>query len=305
MDNMKKEALGTLLAILTAVVSGFAIPVNKIFVSGLDPIVFTAIRAIFIGAIFYVLAGYRNGFKFKGLNKVKWSWLLAIGVIGGGLGFLFYFSGLELTTSGRAAFLHKTLPIYVTVFAYLFLKEKIGRKQNIALLVMLAGMLALLSSSINPAVFWQDPVLGDALVILGTIMWGIENTISRKALIREESSLVVSFSRMFFGGAFLFGIVLLLGRLDVVLNLTQQQAASVMISSAFLFAYILLWYSAIKLINVSKAVLFLLLAPVISTWIGVVWFGETVPPLQIVGSALILVGAGFAGRIRSEFSDEV
>lgn len=302
---MKKEALGTLLALMTAVVSGFAIPVNKIFVSGLDPIVFTAVRAIFIGLIFFILVGYRNGFRFRNLNRVPWSWLLLIGIIGGGLGFLLFFSGLELTTSGRAAFLHKTLPIYVTVFAYLFLKEKITKKQNMALLVMLIGTFILLSAQINPSVFWQDPSLGDILVLLGTIMWGVENTISKKAMIKEESSLVVSFSRMFFGGAFLFGILLLLGRLDVLLAMSQQQVASVIISSAFLFAYILFWYSAIKFINVSKAVLFLLLAPVISTWAGVVWFGEPVPPLQVLGSALILVGAAFAGKIRSEFSDEV
>lgn len=302
---MKKEVLGTILAILTAVVSGFAIPVNKIFVSGLDPVVFTAIRAIFIGAIFFLLAGFRNNFKFKNLNKVPWSWLLLIGIIGGGLGFLFYFSGLALTTSGRAAFLHKTLPIYVTVFAYLFLKEKITKKQNMALLVMLIGTVLLLSASIDPSVFWQDPALGDILILIGTIFWGIENTISRKVMIRGESNLVVSFSRMFFGGAFLFGVVLLMGRLDVLINLTQQQMASILISSGFLFAYILFWYSAIRLINVSKAVLFLLLAPVISTWVGVVWFGEPVPPLHVVGSVLILMGAAFAGKIRSEFSDEV
>ncbi len=302
---MKEEALGTFLAIMTAVVSGFAIPVNKIFVSGLDPVVFTAVRAILIGLIFFVLAGCQRGFRFRKLNRVRWRWLLAIGIIGGGLGFLLYFSGLELTTSGRAAFLHKTLPIYVTVFAYLFLKERVTRKQNMALLVMLVGMVILLAARIDPSVFWQDPVLGDALVILGTICWGIENTISRKAMIKEESSLVVSFSRMFFGGAFLFGVALLMGRLDVLMNLTQQQAASIMISSAFLFAYILFWYSAIRLINVSKAVLFLLLAPVISTWAGVIWFGEPVPPLQVLGSALILTGAALAGRIRSEFSDEV
>lgn len=302
---MKKEMLGTTLAILTAVVSGFAIPVNKIFVSGLDPVVFTAIRAVLIGAIFFFLAGYRNNFEFRNLNKVPWSWLLLIGIIGGGLGFLFYFSGLALTTSGRAAFLHKTLPIYVTVFAYIFLKERITRKQNISLLIMLMGTVLLLSASIDPSVFWQDPALGDILVVLGTIFWGIENTISRKALIREESSLVVSFSRMFFGGAFLFGVALLMGKLDILMNLTQQQMASILISSGFLFAYILCWYSAIRFINVSKAVLFLLLAPVISTWVGVVWFGEPVPPLQVAGSALILAGAAFAGKIRSEFSDEV
>ena len=302
---MKKEVLGTLLALMAAVVSGFAIPANKIFVAGIDPTVFTALRALFIGLIFLLLAGYQNNFKFKKLNKVSWKWLVAIGIIGGGLGFLFFFQGLALTTSGRGAFLHKTLPIFVTVFAFFFLRERITKKQNLALMVMLIGTVFLLSATITPGALWVNPALGDALIMIGVICWAIENTIAKKAMIKEESNLVVSFSRMFFGGAFLFGVVLLLGKIDVLFVLTQQQIASIFISTGFLFAYILFWYAAIKYINISKAVLFLLLAPVISAWLGVIWFGEPVPPLQIAGSVLILAGAAVAGKLRSEFSDEI
>ena len=53
--RMKKENLGTILAIMTAIVSGIAIPVNKIFVVDLDPMIFTALRALIIGIIFLSL----------------------------------------------------------------------------------------------------------------------------------------------------------------------------------------------------------------------------------------------------------
>ncbi len=302
---MRKENLGTVLAFITAVISGFAIPVNKMFVVGIDPIVFTAVRAIIIGVIFFFLAGMQCKFKFSQFKKTKWSWLLLIGIIGGGIAFALYFSGLALTTSGRAAFLHKTLPVYVAVFAYLFLKEKVTKRQNMALLIMLIGTFAILVGGVNPAQMWADPSTGDLLVLLGTILWGVENTIARKAMLEEESNFTVTFARMFFGGIFLFGVVLLMGNLDVIMNLSAQQVTNLLVSTTFLFGYVLFWYASLKYINVSKAAVILLFAPVISLSLGAWWFGEPVSMLQGIGSFIILIGAYLVAGVKSEFSSGV
>jgi len=294
---MKKESLGTVLAFITAIISGFAIPVNKIFVVDIDPIVFTAVRAIIIGVIFFFLAGMQCRFKLSGFKKTKWSWLLLIGIIGGGIAFALYFSGLALTTSGRAAFLHKTLPVYVAVFAYLFLKEKVTKRQNIALLLMLIGTFSILAGGVNPAQLWTDPSTGDLLVLVGTILWGVESTIAKKAMLKEESK--------FFGGVFLFGIVLLMGNLDVIMSLSAQQVTNLLVSTTFLFGYVLFWYASLKYINVSKAAVILLFAPVISLSLGALWYGEPVSMLQGIGSFIILIGAYLVSGVKSGFSSGV
>ncbi|MCK4749888.1 MAG: EamA family transporter, partial [Bacteroidales bacterium] len=77
-----KELHGTILALTTAIISGFAIPINKIFVVGLDPVIFTAIRALFVGLIFFIMVSAKSNFKFKSFKKVPWKWLIAIGIIG-------------------------------------------------------------------------------------------------------------------------------------------------------------------------------------------------------------------------------
>jgi drug/metabolite transporter (DMT)-like permease len=297
---MKKETFGTILALIAAIISGFAIPINKIFVSGLDPVIFTAIRGIVVGIIFFFLASAQSKFHFKKIKKVSWKWLIAIGIIGGGLAFLAYFTGLSFTTAGRAAFLHKTLPIYVTIFAFIFLKEKVAKKQGFALLIMLIGTFVIMSTQINPATFWTDPAFGDILVLLGTILWGVENVIAKHAMLKEESNWTVSFARMFIGGIFLFVIAFSLGKAGMLLTLSPNQIVSVIISTGILFAYVFSWYWSIRLINVSKAAALLLIAPVISLVLGVVLFGEPAPLLQIVGSVLILIGAAFVVRIKSE-----
>lgn len=299
--GMNKEVAGTILAVITALISGFAIFANKIFIVDLDPTIFTAVRAMIIGLIFFVIASAQTKFRFVKFKKVSWKYLLAIGIIGGGIAFLLFFTGLDYTTSGRAAFLHKTLPLYATVLAFIFLKEKVGRKQLTALVLMLIGTLVLYSATINPAELWSNPQFGDMLIILATIFWGIEVVIARKAMLLKETNFVVTFGRMFFGALVLFGAVLLFGKLDLILTLTAGQWFNLLASTAILFGYVLTFYWSLKYINVSKASTILLLAPVITLILGVTFLGEPAPLLQLVGSAIILIGAAFIVKVKSEF----
>jgi drug/metabolite transporter (DMT)-like permease len=302
---MKKEILGTIFAIIAALISGLSIPVNKIFLVDLDATVFTAIRSLIIGIIFFVLIYFQGKSKQKEFKKVSWKYLFAIAIIGGSFAFLFFFTGLSLTTAGRGAFLHKTLPIYTAVLAFLFLKEKVNQKQIFALLVMLIGLFLIYSATINPSEFWSNPSLGDLLVIGATILWAIENTISRKFMIEGGSNYVVSFARMFIGAVILFAIVIIQNKVGLLLTLTTQQIINLIISTVILFGYVFSWYWSIKLINVSKASTILLIAPVISLIFGVLIFNEPTPLLQLLGSALILIGAYFVVKIKSEFATGV
>jgi len=302
---MKKETLGTILALVTAFISGLAIPVNKIFVVGLDPTVFTAVRALVIGIIFYIIASFQGKSKRKKFKKVPWKYLIAIAIVGGSFAFLLFFTGLKLTTAGRGAFFHKTLPFYITIFAFLFLKEKVSQKQTLALVLMLIGCTLIYSAKISSSEFWLDPSLGDLLVVGATVLWAVENTIARKVMIKGESNFIVSFARMFIGGIILLAIVMLQDKIGLLFALTTQQIINLTVSIAILFGYVFSWYWSIKLINVSKASTLLLLAPVISLILGIIIFNEPVPNLQLFGSALILIGAYIVINVRSEFSTGV
>jgi len=94
---MKKETVGTILALSTAFISGLAIPANKLFVVDLDPTVFTAVRALVIGIVFFIFASFQS--KSKKFKKVPWGYLLAIAIIGGSFAFLMFFSGLNRLVS--------------------------------------------------------------------------------------------------------------------------------------------------------------------------------------------------------------
>lgn len=297
---MSKEGVGTFLAIITAIISGFSIFANKFFIIGLDPTLFTALRAMIIGLVFLILSLSFNSFKTKENKKLRWTYLLVIGIIGGGLAFLMFFSGLKLTTASRAGFYHKTLPLYVLVFAFFFLKEKITKKQLIALGLMFVGTVIMILTTISPSQLWLNPQTGDLLVIGATILWAVENTIAKKAMIKGEHNFVVSFARMFFGAVFLFGVALATGKIGLILQLTSVQWFYILLSTTILFLYVLTYYASVKRINVSKASAILMLAPVITLILGITFLGEPAPVWQLIGSAIILIGGYLIAGVKSE-----
>jgi len=289
---MNKENLGVLFAIITALVSGLAFVANKFFLVSLDPTLFTSLRAFFVGIGFFFISFFKNRLSFKGFNKVSWKILILIGVVAG-FGFLTFFNGLKLTTAGRAAFLHKLLPLFITIFAFTFLKEKIKRIQVYAMVVMIIGAYLISSSAITP-----DIAIGDFLVIIATILFAIENIVSKYAMIKKESNFVVSFCRMFFASIVLFSIVLLTGKIDQLFLITYEQVLYIAISVSLLFLYVFFWYYSIRLIKVSKASTLLLLSPPISLFLSYLFLEEIIFPLQILGSVLILIGAFIVSKIK-------
>jgi len=197
--------------------------------------------------------------------------------------------------AGRAAFIHKTLPIYAGILAFIFLKEKITKKQLTAMGIMLLGLILMQLTKIG-----FEVRIGDLLVLTATFLWAVENTISKKAMMNKESNWVVTFSRMFFGSIVLFAIIFLTGKTNLLFSLTAEQLIYIAISGIFLFLYVFTWYWGLRYINLSKASTILLISPVISLILGIAFLGEQALIIPLIGSALILIGAYVMIGIKSE-----
>ena len=98
----------------------------------------------------------------------------------------------------------------------------------------------------------------------------------------------------------LLAIIFTMGDISLLFNLSPEQWLYIGISGMFLLIYVLTWYWGLKYINLSKAATILLLAPVVSLFLGMVWLGEKALPLQLIGSGLILIGSYFIIRAKSE-----
>ena len=120
---------GLMLALLTAVISGFAIFLNSYGVKAVgNATVYTTAKNVVAALVLcaVVAAGRTRGVTVsRPQGRGQWWGLVAIGVIGGSVPFVLFFEGLARASSTQAAFLNKTLVLWVALLAVVILKERL------------------------------------------------------------------------------------------------------------------------------------------------------------------------------------
>lgn len=287
MTNLS-ENKGLFLVFGTAVISGFSVFINKFSVGEFNPYLFTFLKNLLV-AIFLLslLLGLKEFKNLKKLTKKDWSVLAIIGLLGGSIPFLLFFKGLSLTTAANGAFIHKTMFIYVAILAGIFLKEKIPNRLLVAGSFLLMGNLYFLR-------FLPVGVQrGDLLILVATILWAVENTISKYAL-RSLSPTIVAFGRMGIGSAFILLFLIFTGNIQAISRLTPLHFQWVLISGVLLFGYVTTWYTGLKSISVSTATVILLLGSPITSLLTFIFQGQGFSIYQTIGSLLLAFGVALA-----------
>lgn len=283
MSSKLKLAIG--LALGTAIISGTSIFVSKIAVSIVkDPIVFTFIKN---GVVAVLLIGLlvmsQRLQEIKQLRRKDIIKLLAIGVVGGSLPFIMFFTGLTMIPAVTAAFIHKTLFIWVALLAIPILKERIGLLQFMALALLLGGNLALFGL---PRLTLGT---GELLVIGATILWAIENIIAKKVL-KNVSSPVVASARMVLGSLIILAVIVIQGKTSLMTNLSPLQWGWTLLTSALLTGYVLTWYTALKLAPATLVASLLVPASLITNALSAIFLTHTFPSKQLLSGTLLALG---------------
>lgn len=278
---------GLLLVFATAIISGFSIFINKFGVSVIDPYIFAGLKNTVVAVLLLaLLLGVKDWKALKDLRKKQWITLFFIGLVGGSIPFLLFFKGLTLTTGAQAAFLHKTMFLYVALMAVLFLKEKIHKN------IIIGGLLLLLGNAFLLKFIPHSLGRGDLLILLAAMFWAGENVISKYAL-RTLSGRVVAWGRMFFGSVLIMIFLIISGQISLIATLNGSQIGWVFITALFLFGYVLTWYSGLKYIPVSLAAPVLMLGLPITTLLSLIDLGKLPQLNQFFGFILVGIGFGF------------
>jgi drug/metabolite transporter (DMT)-like permease len=142
-------------------------------------------------------------------------------------------------TSGNAAFIHKTLFLWVAMLALIFLKERIGLGQALALGLML------LASVLLGGPGALEPGAAAAMVLGATLLWTVEIVVAKRLLAGLSSGLVAG-ARMSLGAILLLGYAGAQGDLAAVGQLTTTQWAWLAGTAVLLLCYVTTWYAALK-----------------------------------------------------------
>jgi drug/metabolite transporter (DMT)-like permease len=277
---MKK---GYLFVLLTALVSGVSIFLNKFAVSGIDPYIFTFSKNLLVALFLLAMVFMFREFKaLKKLTGTQWAKLAAIGLVGGSVPFLLFFKGLSMAPSVTASLLHKSMFLFVAVAAVFFLKERLSKGFFIAAILLFAGNLLLLGKAV------MGFGLPELLILVAVLFWSAETIISKHVL-EELSSNVVAFGRMFFGVIFIFAFLAFNGGIGNIASFTLPQLGWILFTSVLLLAYVSSWYAGLKLVSATGASCVLVLGSAITTLLSLVFAGP-VGLAEVAGAALITSG---------------
>jgi drug/metabolite transporter (DMT)-like permease len=278
---------GVLLALGTAAISGVSIFVNASAVKQLpDPALYTTLKNGIAGLVLIglALATIRPA-SVRAVSARSWGWLAVVGVVGGSVPFLLFFTGLAQASAPSAAFIHKTLFVWVALLAVPLLGERLGWAQLGALAVLLVAQLLIVPPN---GVTWGT---GETMIAIATLLWAIETIVARR-LLSSVPAAVVGAGRLGIGLLVLIGYLAASGKLAMVATLTPEQWGWALLTGLLLSGYVGTWFAALQRAPASLVTAVLVLgAPVTATLVALQNGAFPAPP-ALIGQALILVAGG-------------
>jgi drug/metabolite transporter (DMT)-like permease len=286
---------GILLALVTALISGFSVFLNAYGVKAFgNPTAYTmaknVVSALVLLAVVAVGSRAGSGVRLtRPRGPGQWTALVAIGVIGGSIPFVLFFEGLSRASSPQAAFLHKTLVLWVAALAVVFLGERLQWGHWLAIGFLVVAQVGLLGGL--PGSFGAP----ETMILVATLMWSVEVVVAKKLLI-SVSSWTVAVARMGLGSIVLIGWVALRGDLGVLTSMDSGQLGWVVLTGVLLAAYVATWFAALERAGAVDVTAVLVLAVPV-TWLLDSAVNGTPLGAQLGWMLLLLVGGGLAVRL--------
>ncbi len=282
LDDPSRVRWGIGLALAAALISGLAIYLNAYAVKQVpDPAVYTTLKnavaaAVLVGAVLVVRRSRPSGIRRSNAGGV-----LLVGIVGGSVPFVLFFTGLAQASAPSAAFIQKTLFIWVAALAVPFLGERLG----LATLLGLAGLLAGQALVLPPSgVTWGT---GETLILAATALWAIETVVARRLLATVPSE-ILGAMRLAIGVVVLVGYLVVTGKLGSLAELTTAQWAWIAATGAILAAYVATWFAALERAPASVVTSVLVLGAVVTGLLTSASRGAAPGPAVVVGYALIV-----------------
>jgi drug/metabolite transporter (DMT)-like permease len=298
--------LGIGLAGASAVVSGVSVYVNGIGVRRIDPTVYTTVKNLVAATVLtLLLCGHllfersrhpremppTPGHEPTALLGWRRKAALAyVGVIGGGLAFALFFEGLASASSPHAAFLQKTLVIWVAALAVFFLQERLTLGHYLAIGLLICGV-ALSGGGIS-GIRVERPTV---LIMAATLLWALEVVLAKR-LLATVTSLRLGVLRLGIGVLALLAWDLLTGRGHALTALTAEDWSWAIITGALLAMYVGTWFAALARAAATDVTAILVFGAVITAVLSGLPSGPTLLP-RTVGLVLVALGTGVVGIV--------
>jgi drug/metabolite transporter (DMT)-like permease len=284
---MTSRSTGVALAFVTACISGVSIWANGRGVAHFsDATVYTTAKNVVAGAFLLLLLlvpGSHGRASVSSIARRHWPALLGVAVIGGSVPFVLFFDGLKDSTATQAAFIQKTLIIWVALLAVPLLKERFGWPHALAIGFLLGGQ-AWLAGKLGTVAFGK----GEAMILVATLLWSVE-IVFVKYLLRSIPPSVVAAARMTIGAVLLVCWLVLTGNLGDLTGLSALQWRWALLTGLLLTAYVATWFAALARAQAIDVTAVLVFGALVTAILSGVIDGAAI---GVGGMVLVAIGSG-------------
>jgi drug/metabolite transporter (DMT)-like permease len=282
---------GEVLMTLVAVLWGSAFPVTRVLLEDLPPLGAAAWRTLLAASGVVLFAAVRGEIGTLIPERAMRGRLLVLALLGGPLFLIGLNVSVLLTGASIASFVTGTYPLLAVAMAALLLKESLGRRVVVALLVAASGLVLLARPGgahveLLGVIVALSAALSFALYLALARLWGSAERLP---------TLTIAFWLLVASMAVTGAMQAVVHPESLALDLsTGGWAALVWLALPASALPHVLVVATIRRMPAGRAAPYLLLMSVAGALIAALLLGERLDAIQIVGAGLILVGVGVA-----------
>ncbi|HTN65158.1 MAG TPA: DMT family transporter [Burkholderiaceae bacterium] len=193
---------------------------------------------------------------------------------------------VKLLSSGRAAILGYTMPVWAVLFGLIFFRERVTRVAWVGVACALAGAMLLLSSEL--ATLAGQP-LGSLLALLAAAGWGCGTVLMKRVRI-DMPTIVLTFW-MTALAAVIIGISAVLYERDAWRAPNATEWASILYNALIVLAFSqILWFRLARTLPPVVSSLSVMMIPVLGVFLGA-WLLSETPHWQDYAAMLLILVA--------------
>jgi drug/metabolite transporter (DMT)-like permease len=284
----RRATSGITFAFGAAAVSGVSVFVNGYGVRAVrDATVYTTAKNLVAAAVLVLfalaLAGRAPTASRLPRTARQYLGLAAVAVVGGSVPFVLFFEGLSRASSTHAAFVQKTLVVWVALLAVPLLAERL-RWPHVAAMVLIVGGLVLLDGGLRGFAFGD----GELLILAATVLWAVEVVIVKRLLAGIAPS-TLAVARMGVGVLALLGWLAVTGRFGGLVHLGGRGWVWSLATGVVLAGYVAMWFTALSRAGAIDVTAVLSIAAVFTALLASVVKGTALP--SVAGLVLLTAGA--------------
>lgn len=261
----------------------------KIGLNDLPPLTFAGIRFVIAVVIIFIIIWTRR--VSLPTSSADWRLLALTGILSFSLNYGLIFWGEQYVSSGLAALLQATIPVFGLVIAHFYLPTERMTPARIGGVVLgVCGVGVVFSNQLSVA--GGRAFAGSVAMVLSSFFVAYSNVLI-KARATKLNPAIIAAAQMFFGL-----IPLLLIGIPLEGNPLRFRWTMMAVISLFYLAVVgsvvafLLYYWLMRNMDVTKTMLIALVTPVVAVALGMIVLDEQLSWRTLVGGLMIMGGIG-------------